>query len=338
MKEQFYSDLRNSLYGKVPSSMINTIIDIVSIGLQKYDLTLKQNEIVVYDYGDADLLKKYFIAKTTEGLSEKSLVTYNKGLQMVFSKIGKHIKDITTDDIRIYISYMRINGKSTAYQNLIRRTLCSFFGWLAKEKLIDENPMLRINSIREQKKLKLPFSEDELELLRSKANNIRDKAIIEFLYSTGCRLNEMVNLNISDIDFVNSQTMVLGKGNKYRIVYFSVRCKSILQEYISSRNDDNEALFVSDMTNCKGGLKSDRHERLHPSGVEVMLRVLGKKCGISNVHPHRFRRTAATLALKRGMKLSDVQKMLGHSDIKTTTIYATTTFDEVKHEHEKYII
>lgn len=338
MKEIFYSDLRTALYNVIQTEDIQKVMDVVTTQMGKYDLTLKPTEIVVYDHGDADIIKRFFIAKATEGLTEESLKAYRRSLAQSLNAIGRHIKDIQTDDIRLLLAQMRLTNKSAAYQNFVRRTLNTFFGWITKEGYVTTNPMLRIAPIREPKKVKLPFSEEELEQLRVNAGTLRNQAIVEFLYSTGCRVSEMCSLNIEDLNFVDNEVMVLGKGRKYRMVYFSPRCKALLQQYIATRTDSEKALFVSDYSGMKSDIKKDRHERLGKSGVEVMIREIGRKAGIQNVHPHRFRRTAATLALKRGMKITDVQKMLGHSDIKTTTIYAQSTDDEVKREHEKYLI
>lgn len=337
MKEIFLSNLRTALFGRIPTEEIAEVMDIVTTQLGKYDLKVKPTEIVVYDYGDAEMLKKFFIAKATEGLTEGSIRTYRQAIANALTKIGKHVRNITSDDIRLLLASMRLNKKSTAYMNLVRRSLNSFFGWITKEELIIKNPMLRIASIRETKKVRQPFTEEELERLRQSAGSVRNKCIVEFLYSTGCRVSEMCGINRDDLNFTDSQVLVLGKGKKYRMVYFSARCKVLLQEYLSQRQDSENALFVSDYE----GFRSNKEApvgRLSMSGVEDMIRKIGKRAGIKDVHPHRFRRTAATLALKRGMRITDVQRMLGHSDIKTTTIYAITSDEEVKREHEKYII
>lgn len=337
MKEIFLSNLRTALFGRIPTEEIAGVMDIVTMQLGKYELKVKPTEIVVYDNGDAEMLKKFFIAKATEGLTEGSIRTYKQAIANALAKIGKHVRDITSDDIRLLLASMRLDKKSPAYMNLVRRSLNSFFGWITKEELIIKNPMLRIASIRETKKVRQPFTEEELERLRQCAGSVRNKCIVEFLYSTGCRVSEMCGVNRDDLNFAESQVMVLGKGKKYRMVYFSARCKVLLQEYLDKRKDSESALFVSDYEGFT--MKQDAPAgRLTKSGVEVMIRKLGKKAGIKDVHPHRFRRTAATLALKRGMKITDVQRMLGHSDIKTTTIYAITSDEEVKREHEKYII
>lgn len=338
-KDVFYGNLRTALYGVIPTQEISSVLDVVTQQLGAYELKQKPTAIVVYDYGDADIMKRFFIGKATEGLTEESLGSYRRVIGYAFRQIGKHIKDVTTDDVRLLLASMRLQGKTAAYQNFVRRSLNSFFGWIKKEGLISENPMLRISNIREPKKVRQPFSEEDLEMLRQQAGSLRNRAIIEFLYSTGCRVSEMCALNIEDLNFVDNEVMVLGKGRKYRMAYFSPRCKVLLQEYLKSRTDSDKALFVSDYSNMKGGLQGVRPVmRLGKSGVEVLMRQIGKRAGISDVHPHRFRRTAATLALKRGMKITDVQKMLGHADIKTTTIYAMSADDEVKREHNKYLI
>ncbi len=264
---------------------------------------------------------------------------YRTLLSAFLKKTGKHINEITTDDIRIYLAMKKLEKLSDNSLNNIRRTLSSFFSWTTEENITSRNPTLRIKGIRQTKRLKKPLNEDEMEILRHGAKTKRDKAIIEFLFSTGCRVSEMVNINRNDIDLLNGQVDVLGKGRKYRTVYLSSRCKISLEEYLRERNDTLEALFISDYSGMKNEVffKKDIH-RISRGAVEIMLRNLGRRVGIENVHPHRFRRTAATLALKRGMPIEQVQKMLGHESINTTTIYAQSSNDEIKTSHEKYII
>ena len=339
MKETFYNNLRVALFETIPTDLVQKVMDVVTQQLGQYDLQLKPHEIVVYDNGDAEMLKRFFVAKATEGLTDNSLETYRRMLAMIFKKFSKHIKDISTDDIRLLMASMRVEKKSTAYQNFVRRILCSFFKWITQEGYIDKNPMLRIPSVREQKKIKKPLTEEELEQLRLNAGSLRNECIIEFLYSTGCRVSEMLSLDRDDVNLVENEVMVLGKGKKYRMVYLSPRCSALLKKYLSERKDNGEALFVADYSNWKNRNMDYRTgHRLDKCSVGELLRAIGKKCNIPNVHPHRFRRTTATLALKRGMKITDVQRMLGHSDIKTTTIYAISNDEEVKREHEKYLI
>lgn len=339
MKEYILSEIRDTLFGKIPNEEIPTVIDSISFCLRNYDITEKETSVVVYDNSDSQIISKFFIAKAVEGLCQSSLDYYRVILRAFILQVGKHIKEIVTDDIRVYLAYKKINKCSDNTLNNIRRILSSFFTWCTEEGIIERNPILRIKGVRQVKKLKKPLSEDDMENLRAMTKNKRNRAIIEFLFSTGCRVSEMTNVNRADVDWVNGQVDVLGKGRKYRTVYLSARCKIALQEYINSRTDTLEALFLSDYEGMCSQIKDTKQlSRISKGAVEIMLRNLGKKAGIPNVHPHRFRRTAATTALKRGMPIEQVQKMLGHESIQTTTIYAQSTNDEVKLAHEKYII
>ncbi len=337
LKEVFYSNLRTHLYDIVDADKLNITIDRVMLALAPYELHQKCTDVVIYDNGDADMLKGFFIAKAAQGLSERSLLVYRDCLKRFIAEVGKHIKDINTDDVRIYLTKKRIDGSSASYIDTIRRYLSSFFKWLRRERMIDENPIERIPNIRVARKIERPFSEEQLESLRVAAKSIRNKCIIEFLYSTACRVDEMTKLNRQDIDFDNNQALVNGKGGKERFVYFSSRCKMLLLDYLKSRTDTLDALFVSDWSDWKSGSHGET-QRISNSCVRDVTKKCGKIANIENCHPHRFRKTAATLAMKRGMKITDVQRMLGHSDIKTTTIYAITLDDDVKTAHEKYII
>lgn len=338
LKEEVYDKLREGLIGKIDRRQIAAVIDAVALSLDGFMLVRVSRELIVYEPSNERILNKFLVSKAVEGLSDRSLQTYRGVITGFLRNTSKLITDITTDDIRVYLAYKKINKTSGNYLNLIRRSLSSLFQWCVDNGEMDTNPVKKIKSIRTERKVRNPFSEDDLELLRTKAAKLRDKAIIEFLYSTGCRVSEMCHTNRLDVNFDEGKVTVLGKGRKYRDVYMSARCKAVLREYINSRSDDIPALFISASENLKGGLREKPKGRLSPSGVEVMLRNLGRKCGIDNVHPHRFRRTAATLALKRGMPIEQVQKMLGHDSIETTTIYAQSNMNDVQTAHNKYVI
>ena len=333
-KETIYARIKEGLYGKVDSDTIHLVLDATAIAMGGYRVERETTEVVLYDWGNEKIINKFIVSKAVEGLSSKSLETYKGILVAFFRSMQKDVKSVTTDDVRVYLALKKTQRMSGNYMNLIRRTLNSFYGWCCDNEILDANPVKKINCIKTEKKVRKAFTEDEMELLRMNAKTLRDKAIIEFLYSTGCRVSEMCSLDISDIDFGQGMATVLGKGKKYRDVYLSPRCKVTLNEYIKSRADSQEPLFVAKPIFSSDGVLT----RFTPSGVEVMLRKLGKRCGIDNVHPHRFRRTAATLALKRGMPIEQVQKMLGHESIETTTIYAQSSDDSVQAAHAKFII
>ena len=314
---------------------IETLRDVLLITLSKYEIKEKETSLVVYDSTDANIIQRFFVAKTTSGLSARSLIYYKQILKKSLEAIGKHLKDITADDIRAYLTTTRLKGSSNVTLNNERRVLSSFFTWCHDEEFLPRNIMKRVDKIKVEKKVKKPFTEEEMEKLRTFAKTDRDKAIIEFLYSTGCRVSEMVALNRDDIDYDSREVTVLGKGNKQRKVFLSYRCIAALQTYLSKRLDTDPALFVSVPSNRFPFRES---QRLLASGVEIMIRTTGKRAGIDKAHPHRIRRTAATFALRRGMPIEQVSKMLGHEDLKTTTIYANSTLDEVKASHDKFII
>lgn len=339
LKENVYESIKENLIGKIDSERIPLIIDAVAISLDGFKVERESKDLIIYEQNNEKILKKFIVSKAVEGLSKKSLETYKTVINAFLLATNKYIQDITTDDIRVYLAYKKMNRTSGNYLNLIRRSLSSLFQWCVDNEELSQNPVRKIKSIRTEKKIRKPFTEDEMETLRCFSKSLRNKAIIEFLYSTGCRVSEMCNADRSDVDFEIGKVTVLGKGNKYRDVYLSSRCKAILKKYLNSREDPIPALFVSNPENFgNGSLKRYPKGRLSPSGVECMLRALGKKCCIDNVHPHRFRRTAATLALKRGMPIEQVQKMLGHESIETTTIYAQTNMTDVQASHNKYII
>ena len=275
------------------------------------------------------LVKSFIAAKRVEGCSEKTVRYYDSTIRNVITEIGKEIKHVTTDDLRLYLDdYQRQSNVSKVTIDNIRRILSSFFSWLEDEDYISKSPVRRIHKVKTCKTVKETYSDEALELMRDNSECVRDLAIIDLLASTGMRVGELVKLNKSDIDFEGRECVVLGKGNKQRKVYFDARAKIHIQNYLSSRTDDNEALFVS---------LQKPHNRLQISGVEIRLRELGRKLNISKVHPHKFRRTLATVAIDKGMPIEQVQQLLGHQSVDTTLQYAMVNQANVKNSHRKYI-
>ena len=278
---------------------------------------------------DRDYLCDFIAAKRIEGRSEKTLEYYRNVIGKTVDVIDKTVRHITTEDLRIYLSdYQEKNGSSKVTIDNMRRILSSFFGWLEDEELIIKSPVRRIHKVKASKVIKEAYTDEDLEKMRDSCQEIRDVALIDFLASTGMRVGELVQLNIDDIDFAERECTVLGKGDKERIVYFDVRSKLHLRQYLSSRNDDNPALFVS---------LDNPHNRLKIGGVESRLRKIGRNLGLENVHPHRFRRTLATVAIDKGMPIEQLQQLLGHQRIDTTLQYAMVKQSNVKIAHRKYI-
>jgi integrase/recombinase XerD len=276
-----------------------------------------------------EYLEMFINAKKIEGCSERTLKYYRSSVQHMFSRIETPVRKITTEQLREYLTgYQKINncGKSTV--DNIRRNISSFFSWLEEEDHILKSPMRRIHKIKTKTKVKETISDEDIERLRDHCEVARDIAIIDLLYSTGIRVGELVNLDIKDINFEERECIVYGKGEKERRVYFDAKAKLHLQNYISSRKDNNPALFVT---------LDAPHERLKISGVEIRLRELGRKLNLTRIHPHKFRRTMATRAIDKGMPIEQVQKLLGHSQIDTTMHYAIVNQTNVKTSHRKYI-
>lgn len=278
---------------------------------------------------DRNYLDDFIAAKRIEGRSEKTLEYYKNVIAKTIDSIGKTVKHITTEDLRWYLSdYQERKGSSKVTIDNMRRILSSFFGWLEDEELIIKSPVRRIYKVKVSKVIKEAYTDEDLEKMRDSCQEIRDIALIDFLASTGMRVGELVRLNIDDIDFAERECTVLGKGDKERKVYFDARSKLHLRQYLNSRNDENPALFVS---------LDKPHNRLKIGGVESRLRKIGRDLGIENVHPHRFRRTLATVAIDKGMPIEQLQQLLGHQRIDTTLQYAMVKQSNVKMSHRKYI-
>ena len=301
--------------------------DTLIVQLNKYEVEDRCTEIVTSNNQTEQALKKFIITKQVEGLAKSTLRRYaDENLKLIRS-INKPLHEITTYDIRFYLTIKRQRDKlSNRTLDGMRRCYSSFFSWLTAEGIIGTNPCLALSQIKYRKTIKKPFSLVEMERLRRACKNIRDLALIEFLYSTGCRVSEVSHLDIWDIDFEKSECVVVGKGNKERIVYLSPVCSMYLQKYISDRKMQSDSLFIGRSGN-----------RMTKAGIEATVKRIGNKANIENVHPHRFRRTLATNLLDRGMNIQDVATILGHSDLKTTQIYCFISQGNVKSAYQKYV-
>lgn len=278
---------------------------------------------------EPDYLEMFLSAKRIEGCSEKTLNYYRATILTMLNDLKKEVKQVTTEEIRQYLTdYQARKQSSKVTIDNIRRILSSFFSWLEDEDYILKSPVRRIHKVKTVSNIKETYSDEALELMRDNCDELRDLAMIDLLASTGMRVGEMVLLNREDINFNERECVVFGKGNKERMVYFDARTKIHLQNYLNSRDDSESALFVS--------LKYP-HNRLKINGVEKRLRNIGQQLGINKVHPHKFRRTLATLAIDKGMPIEQLQQLLGHKRIDTTLQYAMVKQSNVKIAHRKYL-
>ena len=278
---------------------------------------------------NTNILNKFISSKEIEGCSTRTLNYYRDNINKMFDAVNLPVNEITTEILRNYLADYKSNSKAGMVTiDNIRRTLSSFFAWLENEDYIVKSPVRRIRKVKTTRKVKETLTDENLEKLRDTCSNVRDLAILELLISTGMRVGELTRLNISDMNFQERSCIVLGKGNSEREVYFSAKSKMYIEKYLETRTDDNEALFVSLIK---------PYNRLGISGIEILIRNLGKEANINKVHPHKFRRTMATMAIDKGMPIEQVQKLLGHIKIDTTMEYAVVNQNNVKNSHRKYI-
>lgn len=315
--------------------------------LNDYEITVRETAIAVRnDDKNKYFLQKFLIAKTVKGCTDRTLELYRKELWNILNKIGKTADEITTDDVRLYLALRQKRDKVTkTTANNELRYLSSFFGYLHVEEMISKNPVAKIEKIKCDKQKKKAFTELEVEKLRDVCMNTWDVAVVETLLSTGCRVTELVNIKIVDLE--GDQLIVHGKGNKDRVVYLNAKSIMAITKYLSERKDSNPYLFpggyfAAPKKDCKNWYKYpdrvDKERHCDAGTIEAKVRKLGKKAGVTNVHPHRFRRTCATFALRRGMPIEQVSKMLGHEDISTTQIYLDLSEEDLKQAHKKYVI
>lgn len=325
MKEKLIIDIESQMQKKLDNSQLEELHRVLAYCLHGYEVNVSDSQIDE----EADYIGMFLAAKRIEGRSEKSLRYYKSTIEKLVETVDKTVRHITTDDLRGYLAdYQAEHSSSKVTIDNIRRILSSFFGWLEDEDYILKSPVRRIHKVKTGKTIKETYTDEELEVMRDSCDEPRDIAIIDMLASTGMRVGEMVLLNKDDINFEERECVVFGKGDKERIVYFDARTKLHLQSYLDSRTDDNPALFVSLMSPYK---------RLEIGGIEVRLRKLGTTLGIDKVHPHKFRRTLATMAIDKGMPVEQLQQLLGHQRIDTTLQYAMVKQSNVKIAHRKYI-
>ena len=291
--------------------------------------TFTEKEVETEVIDNTEYLRLYLDAKKIEGCSERTIHYYKTTVEKLLAHIDTPVRKMTTEEIRRYlVEYQKINNCSKVTVDNVRRNISSFFAWLEEEDYILKSPMKRIHKIKTKQQVKETISDEVIEQLRDHCECLRDLAMIDLLYSTGIRVGELVNLNISDVNFEARECVVFGKGDKERKVYFDAKAKIHLQQYLSNRMDNNPALFVT---------LDAPYDRLKISGVEIRIRNLGRSLNLTKIHPHKFRRTMATRAIDKGMPIEQVQKILGHSQIDTTMQYAIVNQTNVKTSHQKFI-
>lgn len=355
MREELKVNLLNMLIPYIGKDNLSDVKWKLEIELSKYEISERCTELAVVTEGKNEaILKKFIASKLAAGRTKRTLEYYRNTLLMFFEKMGKDFDEITADDIRWYLA-VRVNkdkvSKTTA--NNERRNISAFYKWLQVEEIVLKNPMLKVDQMKVNKVQKKAFSDMDIELIRNACRTNKERALIELLISTWCRVSEAAQIQLTDME--GDEILVHGKGEKDRTVYLNAKAKVALQRYLAERKDTNPYLFArakyagNVMKMAKGKKRTKEaewymHEELvdatghiEASTIEQIVRKIGKRANVENTHPHRFRRTGATFALRNGMELVTVSKLLGHANIGVTQIYLDISDNELEEAHKKYV-
>ena len=318
MREKLKNDLLMLMDKYVDVNILRQIEPHIEMILSDYEIEERKTDIILYSSDIPQTVEVFIVSKKIAGLSEKTLYLYLMVLTDFFRTVRKAPEKVETNDIRIYLyKYQKEHGISNRTLDCRRTIICSYFNWMASEEYIIRNPAINIQPIKCERKHKRAMSQLDLEKVRLACETKREKAIVEILYSTGCRVTELERLNISDVNFETKEVILFGKGSRHRVSYLNAKAEVALKDYLSSRTDDNPAMFVYDRK---------PYDRLKKSGIEFLIRKMMKRTSgvTTHVTPHIFRHTTATTALDRGMSIVDVSRLLGHARVETTMEYITT--------------
>lgn len=334
MYEQLKNDMLVELTKKgFESGTIKAVIACLDVAAYKYDVTKKETQIVPYNQEVPDMVKAYLVSRKVEGYAQGTLDNAHRFLKIFFWQVQKTPQDVTALDIRVFLhNYQNERGISDRSLDKVRGNISAFFKWAAAEEYLAKDPTASIKAIKYEAKEKVCCSQIDLEYLRRACETPKQRAILELFYSSGCRVAELVNLKKSDIDFKEGTVQLFGKGKKHRVSYINAKAEVALKEYLNSRTDENEALFVSDRRPYK------------PMGVAGIQRIIRKMTERANsnlthhVTPHVLRHTTATTMAENNVDVTSIQAVLGHSNINTTMIYVHTSQENVKLDHRKAVV
>ena len=354
MKQDLINKIIMIIKEDVPDIDIAKYKDKLNLAMVDFDVTAHETHLAVRsEEQNIEYIKRFIASKIVKGCTERTVKYYATEIPKSLKKIGKCVTDINADDVRIYIAVrMQRDRVSKTTINNELRCLSSFFQYLTANGAVRLNPMINIDKIKENKIKKLAFTDVDCEKLRNGCRNNREKAIVELLLSTGCRISELCQMRIDELD--DDAIIVHGKGNKDRTVYLNAKAQVAIKNYLAERKDASLWLFPkgvgvaqenlsvkSKSNSCKHTWYKDAklvvNEPVTTGSIEQMIRKLGRRCGVEKAHPHRFRRTCATFALRRGMPIEQVSRMLGHEQIATTQIYLDLSDDDLKQSHKKYV-
>lgn len=331
MKHEFMIKIAGSFpnFDKETLCEIANALDMTSA---HYDINVAETHLAVLGREEFQkVIKSYIVVKHMEGLSEATLRNYLQKLKHFMQRTTKPLGEITGNDVRLYLfNYQAETGVSNRSLDSIRVVISTFLRWATTEGYIPKNPAETLKAIKWEKKPREALEQIELEVIRKACITDREKALIEVLYSTGCRVSELAGIRLSDIDWNAHSVELFGKGRKYRTSYINAKAEVAIRSYLSTRAHKSLFLFCND----RGGAQ------MRKGNIERMIRVIRNRAGMGDrrITPHTFRHTTATQALTAGMPITDIQRLLGHASVSTTMIYAHTSQDGVKAGHKRYIV
>lgn len=330
LKEQFINAVVRNMESELEAKQLRKLKIVLTINLEKLRLEEECRDVIIYDEtSDIAAYKQYFVSMKLRGLSPGTINLAMRTIDKFNRWVRVSFNDVTTNDIRLYIANREMNDHlSSATLDRERGAICRFFKWLFEEEYISRDPGRRVEKIKVEKRLKKAFTPVEVELMRNACRKPKEKATFELLLSTGCRVTELTMLTMENYDQQRGTITVIGKGNKERVVFVNARAKVAIDNYLVIK-PHSEGPILCGLHGVGTAMTSN--------GIQKMVKEIGKRAGVTHVHPHKFRRTAATLALKRGMSLNDVRRFLGHTDVDTTLQYIDTSGSDLKLEHEKYV-
>lgn len=329
MYEHFRNDFLSDLMTSFPANDVERIGKILDKAAANYDFSEKETSLAVIDEDIPKIVKLYLASKKLEGLSDNTIENYSGRLRIFFEAIRRPPQDIQTNEIRMFLVTYQVQNKiSDRSLDKYRQILNSFFEWCLNEEYITKNPCKNIKEIKYEVEPRHSLTRFQLEKVRRACKTPRDLAIVDILYSTGCRVTELVNMKLSDINTQDNSVEIVGKGKKHNTVYLNEKAQISLNDYMAVRKGDSEYIFLSERA---------PYNKLSTRTVEAMFKQIGEQLNIK-LTPHILRHTSATLALQSGMPITQVQKMLGHANVNTTQIYAETSQEEIATSHKRYVI
>lgn len=319
-KALLMKNLEQQLSNMITAYDMSKVLSAVADQLSDYAVSYTAQEEQV-----DDLLDAYTAAMRIQSRSEKTIERYRYLIGKMAKEVNVPTRSITVYHLRQYLAKEKARGLSDRTLEGTREVLNAYFNWLYREKLIDTNPVANLGAIKCAKKIKTTYSEIDVEKMKFSCKTLRDRAIVSFLLSTGCRISEMTRLNRDDVDLANLEVTVLGKGNKERTVFLDSVTGMLIRDYLAQRTDDSPALFIS-----------KRKSRFTAQGVRAMMVKLAKASTVDHVHPHKFRRTLATSLIRHGMPIQEVAAILGHDKLDTTMQYVVLDKTSIKNSYRMY--